>query len=417
MLRVLMLPLLLLLTCTTQAGSIRLNTDIFPPYQVREGDRLAGSSVKALACIFDAMQVEYEIRVLPWERAIQEVADGKAEGFFSATRMNRASSFATLSAPLALEKWYWFSNSASRPPSLGLGSSLRVAGIRGSNEVEWLQQHGYRVDPLVSGTGQLLQLLQRDRVDAFLADQQTLRIEMTRQPTVLRPRFAHFQQYTTLGVYFSNHYIGRHPDFLERFNNHVFGCLPEFGVLRADERQRLHRLHDTLFDRWRHEPALIAAVAEQNQRNQTLSIQQIEQLDQQWRQEQTLPTDQRPLTNHILNTPLAQWLRARQTEHDGVISEIIVTDQQGLNVAISEPTTDYWQGDETKFADPFFSDQPYMSTLNYDQSTRRFQVHVSTSIHDPQGGAVIGVLIIGLDIEKALRMEDLEPHNIKAETP
>ena len=147
MLRVLMLPLLLLLTCTTQAGSIRLHTDIFPPYQVREGDRLAGSSVKALACIFDAMQVEYEIRVLPWERAIQEVADGKAEGFFSATRMNRASSFATLSAPLALEKWYWFSNSASRPPSLGLGSSLRVAGIRGSNEVEWLQQHGYRVDP------------------------------------------------------------------------------------------------------------------------------------------------------------------------------------------------------------------------------------------------------------------------------
>ncbi|GGE31729.1 hypothetical protein GCM10007421_01860 [Halopseudomonas oceani] len=417
MLRVLMLPLLILLACTTQAGSIRLNTDIFPPYQVREGDRLAGSSVKALACIFDAMQVEYEIRVLPWERAIQEVADGKAEGFFSATRMNRASSFATLSAPLALEKWYWFSNSASRPPSLGLGSSLRVAGIRGSNEVEWLQQHGYRVDPLVSGTGQLLQLLQRDRVDAFLADQQTLRIEMTRQPTVLRPRFAHFQQYTTLGVYFSNHYIGRHPDFLERFNNHVFGCLPEFGVLRADERQRLHRLHDTLFDRWRHEPALIAAVAEQNQRNQTLSIQQIEQLDQQWRQEQRLPADQRPLTNRILNTPLAKWLRAKQAEHDGVISEIIVTDQQGLNVAISEPTTDYWQGDETKFADPFFSDQPYMSTLNYDQSTRRFQVHVSTSIHDPQGGAVIGVLIIGLDIEKALRMEDLEPHNIKAETP
>ena len=79
--RVLMLSLLLMLACTAQAESVRLNTDIFPPYQVREGDRLTGSSVRALECIFDSMQVEYDIRVLPWERAIHEVSAGKADGF------------------------------------------------------------------------------------------------------------------------------------------------------------------------------------------------------------------------------------------------------------------------------------------------------------------------------------------------
>lgn len=414
--RVLLLPLLLLLACTGHAQTIRLNTDIFPPYQVREGDRLTGSSVKALACIFDAMQVDYEIRVLPWERAVQDVADGKAEGFFSATRMSRASRFATLSAPLALEKWYWFSNSATRPSSNGQGSGLQVAGIRGSNEVEWLSQHNYRVDPLVSGTGQLLQMLQRGRIDAFLADQQTLRIELTRQPTTLRPRFAHFLQYTTLGVYFSNRYLGANPEFLELFNTHVFNCLPEYGVLRADERQQLQQMHDHLFEHWRNDPGLIAAVKAQNAQNKAVSIQQIHQLDQQWLDEQRLPKDQRELTNRALQNPLADWLREQQTQLDGIVSELIVTDQHGLNVAISEPTTDYWQGDETKFTEPFFSEQPYMSTLTYDQSTRRFQVHVGTRIRDPQSDATIGVLIIGLDIERALRMDD-STSTLKAESP
>ncbi|WVM93966.1 hypothetical protein ULG90_09755 [Halopseudomonas pachastrellae] len=69
----------------------------------------------ALACIFEAMNLQYEIRVLPWERAIHEVSDDKADGFFSATSMNRASNFATLSAPLALEKWYWYSNEPVPP--------------------------------------------------------------------------------------------------------------------------------------------------------------------------------------------------------------------------------------------------------------------------------------------------------------
>ncbi|MEB3735285.1 hypothetical protein ULF88_17250 [Halopseudomonas pachastrellae] len=75
--------------------------------------------------------------------------------------MNRASNFATLSAPLALEKWYWYSNEPVPPRADGARAPLRVAGIRGSNEANWLQQQGYRVDPLVSSTSQLLQLLQR----------------------------------------------------------------------------------------------------------------------------------------------------------------------------------------------------------------------------------------------------------------
>tara|TARA_Y100000748_G_scaffold23549_1_gene17879 strand:+ start:2141 stop:3388 length:1248 start_codon:yes stop_codon:yes gene_type:complete len=406
MLRVTTLCLLLLATSATAAEPLRLNTDIFPPYQVREGDQLSGSSIKALACIFDALDMEYQIRVLPWERAIQEVGDDKADGFFSATRMNRANNFATLSAPLALEKWYWYSNQ-DRPLQPAEGRApLRVAGIRGSNEANWLRQRGYRVDPLVSSTSQLLQLLQRERIDAFLADQQTLRIELTRQPTVLRPRHARFQQYTTLGVYFANRYLQRHPGFMERFNQQVFDCLPEIGVLHADERQRLQKLYNLLFASWRHEPRLIEAVMQHNSQHNQLSLPQIHTRDQQWQQERAEGGG--PLIDAVMQNPTADWLRARQQEHDGLVSEILLTGQQGLNVATSNLSTDYWQGDEAKFAEPFFASegQPYMGQLGYDQSTRRYQVHISSGVRNPHSGEVIGVLIIGLDIEQALRMEN-----------
>lgn len=402
----LLFALLLFTPLAAQSEPLRLNTDIFPPYQVQEGERLTGSSITALECIFSAMQRDYEIRVLPWQRAVHEVSLGKAEGFFSATRMNRASDFATLSAPLALEKWYWYSNSAERPPAFGDASSLRIGGVRGSNQVDWLLQHGYTVDPMVTNTAQLLHLLKRGRIDAFLADQQTLRIELTQQPLNLRPANAHFQQYTTLGVYFSHSLLGREPDFMPQFNRQVFQCIPEIAVLQTDERARIQHLHDTLFANWRREPQLVQAVLRENQARGELPLSRIHALDQQWQREQQ-QTEQ-PLISSVRNNPLSPWLAHQQASYRGLISEIIVTDQHGLNVATSEITTDYWQGDEAKFAEPFFAsqDQPYMGPLSYDQSTQRYQVHVSNAVRNPSSGEVIGVIIMGIDIERALKVEN-----------
>ena len=358
------LALVLSLPLTAQSAPLRLNTDIFPPYQVQEGDRLTGRSIVALACIFNALDREYEIRILPWQRAVQEVSQNKAEGFFSATRMNRASEFATLSAPLALEKWYWYSNSSERPPAFGAASNLRIGGIRGSNQVDWLLQHGYAVDTLVSNTAQLLNLLKRGRIDAFLADQQTLRIELTQQPLDSRPSSAHFQQYTTLGVYFSKSLLSREPDFMSQFNRQVFQCIPEIDILQADERARLHHLYTMLFDNWHREPLLIKAVLQQNENHNGMPLSRILVLDQQWQQEQK--ESEQPLINSVRNNALSPWLAQQQACYNGLISEIIVTDQHGLNIATSETTTDYWQGDEAKFSEPFFAseDKPYMGPLS-----------------------------------------------------
>ena len=407
-LRVLCLCCCLITSPILLARPIVLTTDIFPPYQVQEDDLLRGSSVEALECIFSAMQQPFEIRVMPWERAIHEVSQGRSDGFFSAIKMRRASDFAVLSAPLALEKWYWYSNADERPRRTNSDEqqSQRIGAVRGSNQVAWLQENGYRIEQQVSSTEQLLKLLQRGRIDAFLADQRTLRTELTRLPLGLRPAHEHFQQYANLGVYFSSRLIAEEPDFLGRFNREIFQCLPERHTLTAEEQQRLLSLHEQLFTDWLLQPELIAAVIAQNRAHQTMSIPQVLAQDRQWREEST--SSSRALINQILAHPLSISLKQLQNASAGLITEIMVTDSLGLNVAISEVTTDYWQGDERKFSDAFFNrnNRSVIGPLDYDQSAQSYQVHISSQIRNPENNEGIGVLIIGLDIQQALKIPE-----------
>jgi len=395
----------LFVTLSAQATPIVLNTDIFPPYQVRTEDGLEGSSVRALACVFDAMQQPYTIKIMPWERAIYEVEHKRADGFFSATKMIDADSYATLSAPLALEKWYWYTNMEAARPNAEL-SAPRTGAIRGSNQLIWLQQQGVKVDQLAGSTEQLLKLLARGRIDRFMADHRTLRTELIRQPVDLRPQYEHFYKYATLGVYFSNRLLARKPELLKRFNQHVFYCLDETPSLDNGEKSTLLNLHKQLYAHWASRAELLSAVKQQNQHHNQLSIANIVTLDGQWRRE--IADGTTPMVDALLARDTSRWLKIQQNQSDGLITEIMLTDRLGLLVAASERTTDYWQGDEAKFSEAFFAlgTTSFISELNYDQSTGTYQVHISIPVREPEHSEIIGTLIIGLNIERALRKAD-----------
>lgn len=416
-------------TPASAEDTLILTTDIFPPYQVREGEELGGTSVQALDCIFKTLRQPYSIRVMPWERAIYEVSQGKADGFFSATSTRRANRFAVLSAPLALEKWYWYSNqdrAAERPKAersfdepgadsqeaqrsavqreaAPRNTALRIGAVRGSNQLAWLLDAGYVVEQQVRSTEQLLQLLELGRIDTFLADQSTLRTTLTKLPLALRPEYERFQQYSTLGVYFSKRYLDTRTDFMQQFNKQIYACLKEIPVLTEQEREQLLTAHQQLFHAWPARPDIIAAVQAQNRRHQNLTIPDIMKLDQQWLDERG--TQDSPLIDQVTSTELSQRLAEQQRDSNGLITEIIVTDRFGLNVGVSEITTDYWQGDEAKFSEAFFNrtNAIYEGQLEYDQSTQGYQVHISSQIRDPASDEIIGVLIIGLDIQRVLQ--------------
>lgn len=79
-------------------------------------------------------------------------------------------------------------------------------------------------------------------------------------------------------------------------------------------------------------------------------------------------------------------------------SEIFLTDNLGANVCMTDKTSDYWQGDEPKFTDAFSSAAVTVSDVKFDKSSQTYSVHISVPVKD--GGAVIGVLIMGVDVDK-----------------
>lgn len=140
---------------------------------------------------------------------------------------------------------------------------------------------------------------------------------------------------------------------------------------------------------------VIEQVKTQNRRNATLSDEQIAALDQRWRAQ--YGKQDAPLIHRLMNTPLSDSLRNLQLRSSKWITEIIIMDNRGLNVAQSSVTSDYWQGDEAKWLETFAAgpEAEHISPLGRDESTRSMQIQVSRTITD-SNGQPIGAVTVGI---------------------
>tara|TARA_R110002012_G_scaffold182998_2_gene349366 strand:- start:828 stop:1418 length:591 start_codon:yes stop_codon:yes gene_type:complete len=150
---------------------------------------------------------------------------------------------------------------------------------------------------------------------------------------------------------------------------------------------------------WLSDPVVIDAVKAQNAENAGLSQQDIDTLDKEWRAE-TSATD-KPLIDKVLDRPLSKFLREKSDETEGLITEIFVMDNKGLNVGQSDVTSDYWQGDEAKWQKtyPAGADAIHMSDVELDESTQTYQSQLSLPVLDRDGSTVIGAITLGINVE------------------
>ena len=81
-------------------------------------------------------------------------------------------------------------------------------------------------------------------------------------------------------------------------------------------------------------------------------------------------------------------------------AEIFVMDNQGANVAMTDKTSDYWQGDEAKFKKSFNGGNGavFVDEVEFDDSTQAYTVQVSVPVKD--GDTVIGAITFGIDVDK-----------------
>jgi hypothetical protein len=150
---------------------------------------------------------------------------------------------------------------------------------------------------------------------------------------------------------------------------------------------------------WVANPAVVEAVKAQNAKHAGLSQADIDNMDKDWRAQ--TDAGSKPMIDAVLGNALSGFLRQQQEASQGLVTEVFVMDNRGLNVGQSEVTSDYWQGDEAKWQKTYqaCADAIFVDEVEMDESTQAFQSQVSMAIVDPATGEVIGAITVGVNVD------------------
>ena len=150
---------------------------------------------------------------------------------------------------------------------------------------------------------------------------------------------------------------------------------------------------------WLSDPVVVNAIKAQNDEHASLDQAGIDALDTEWRAE--VDGSSSKMIDEVLSNKLSAFLKEKKDASDGLITEVFVMDDKGLNVGQSDVTSDYWQGDEGKFQKSFGvgADALFVDDAEKDESTQQLQSQASMTIVD-EAGKPIGAITIGINLDE-----------------
>lgn len=394
-------PLAAAAPAPAQARAVNLATNISSAFSSDLPTGGGQNLLPHLQCIFTGLGREFTVQVMPWRRAYQDVKSNRIDGFFTAIPMRQVDPYAVLSAPLVLENWYWF----WRPDTIAPESwreGYKLGSILGSQQETWLGEAGYTVDMSANNLPQLIKLLQGKRIDVILADREHF-VRAARELNLDPDNFqSRFFRYVPLGVYFNEQFLNNNREFLSRFNASITQCATGHFAVSDYEKQQIRELLFRKIERWKRLPKLESALRAQNAKTSRLSNNEIAERDKKWKKAFQENDFAYPI--NLIDQELSAQLREIKKQSLDVITEIIITDARGLNLAISDMTSDYWQGDEEKFTEAYNKPATtlYFGDISYDESTKRFQIHLSVPLYTEEKFEPLGAMVFGVDVEKVL---------------
>ena len=167
------------------------------------------------------------------------------------------------------------------------------------------------------------------------------------------------------------------------------------GMALAGEKtlQKVLDLAKTTLVKLGTDPVIVKAVKAENAKGKTLA--QIQAKDKSWKSTPGIVDYMKAL----MESEAGKHIRAIQ-ETAPYYAEIFVMDNQGANVAMTDKTSDYWQGDEAKFKESYKggAGAVHVGSVKFDDSTQANLVQVSVPVKD--GDKVIGAITIGIDVAK-----------------
>lgn len=138
------------------------------------------------------------------------------------------------------------------------------------------------------------------------------------------------------------------------------------------------------------DPIIVAAVKAENKKGKT--IEQIKEMDKKWINHAGIADYMQAMINSECGKYLLQIM-----ESQSFYAEIFVMDNQGANVAMTDKTSDYWQGDEAKFQESF-KGHIHFSDVEFDDSSQTYIVQISIPVKSKN--KVIGAITVGIDVDK-----------------
>ncbi|MBH0000427.1 MULTISPECIES: cache domain-containing protein [Pseudoalteromonas] len=353
------------------------------------------NAVNQVECILFEMGAPFQLQTLPWLRARREVKLDRLDGYFTTHLMPEMKAYGRISSPIFLESWYWFTHpeSINKPKN-----KMRYGAVRGSYQANWFKTQNIIAEVEVNSLEEIVNVMHHKRIDRILLDLDDFELAASKLGINEDEYQREFFRYVPLGLFASHSLIKRFPKFMQQFDENINTCAQApFSLSKSEEKQILDRLSSsakTLLNL----PSLVEQVQISNE--SPLSESEIKRLDQLWIKESKQVKHPDGLA--MLNLPLSKVFKKWQSQFKGVVTELILTDNQGKNIAISKLTSDYWQGDENKFTKTFKQSKDFnFDSVTYDASTHHFQVQLSFPVLD-DNNSHIGVLILGVDVEKAL---------------
>ena len=157
---------------------------------------------------------------------------------------------------------------------------------------------------------------------------------------------------------------------------------------------------------WATKPIVIDSILGRNKASGVVPQDQIDALDKQWRAEREM--DDQPLITSVLANPLSSYLTRIQARSLGVLSEIFVMDQNGLNAGQSSITSDYWQGDEAKFQKSFGvgAGAVFLDEAELNEDTQTWRAQLNMTIEDASG-TPIGAITVELNLTELERRQNV----------
>jgi len=147
---------------------------------------------------------------------------------------------------------------------------------------------------------------------------------------------------------------------------------------------------------WLSSDELIRAVDQQNINHLGITSSEIDRLDQRWRKERL--RDSGSLISSVMGNELSAFLRGIKAASGGVITEIFVMDNVGLNVGQTNGTGDFMQGDEAKWKKTYLVSAFAVFIDDVEEDGGLNVSQVSLTVARPNN-ARLGAVTIGINVD------------------